>query len=140
MRQCARPSRLRAGWIANVELFLFQICLLSSAPILVRGLSRGWWLAGGWDAQIGFRKKDAEMIGWSHQTGEGTFLIEAVHAGGSTMYRLWYEKDTTKTDLGLYFYPSTAAESIGLGRHDRTPGLVASSFGVPSRAQHWSRR
>jgi hypothetical protein len=80
------------------------------------------------------------MNGWSHWTNRGTFLIEVVSAGGSWMCRLWHEKDKSKTDLGLYFYPSTAARSIGQGEHDQALGFAASSLSVPPTVEGWNGR
>jgi hypothetical protein len=76
----------------------------------------------------------------SHWTRGGTFLIELVFVGGSWMCRLWHEKDQNKTDLGLYFYASTAAESIGQGKHDQTLGFAASALGVPPTIKDWNGR
>ena len=78
------------------------------------------------------------VSGWSHWTNQGTFLIEIVSVGGSWTCRLWHEKDQNKTDLGLYFYASTAAESIGQGKHDQTLGFAASSLGVPPAVKDWN--
>jgi hypothetical protein len=74
----------------------------------------------------------------SHWTREGTFLIEEDFVAGSWGWRLWHEKDHNKTDLGFYIYPSTAAESIGQGKHDQTLGFAAKSLGVPPTIKDWN--
>lgn len=70
----------------------------------------------------------------THWTKEGTFKIEWVILGGSWHYRLW----CNTTDLGVYSYPFTAAESIGLGKHDQALGFSASSLGVPPAISDWN--
>ncbi len=78
------------------------------------------------------------MIVCSHWTKVGTFLIEQVFVAGSWNYRLWFEKDKIKTDLGPYIYASTAAESIGAGEHDQALGFKASGLNVPSKFTDWN--
>lgn len=76
--------------------------------------------------------------GWSHWTPEGTFKIEPVILGGSWHYRLWFNKNDLISDLGVYSYASTAAESIGQGNHDQALGFAASKLGVPVLLKDWN--
>lgn len=72
--------------------------------------------------------------GWSHWTKEGTFRIEYVNLAGSTACKLSFNN----IELGIYLYPSTAAESVSRGHHDHALGFKASALSVPNWLDEWN--
>ncbi len=66
----------------------------------------------------------------THSTSRGTFSVETVFVAKSRNYRLWFEKDGPKIDLGLYTYLFKLADSIEQGEHDQTLGFKASALKV----------